>query len=100
MNPAQINPALDRIAQELREDEETTFTFQQAQGWAVELGFSEERPSSVIAAMRLRGFTMSERKPPRKFRTISSNPHDRWQASPTHGGAGGSSIEGLAGRAG
>lgn len=90
----------DRIAQELRDNEETTFTFQQAQEWARELGFNDDRPSSVIVALRGRGFTMTERRPPRKFRTLSSNPHDRWQACPSHGGGGGSSISGMAGTAG
>lgn len=90
----------DRIAAEIREDEITTFTFQQAQEWAEELGFSRERPSAVIQELKRRGLIMVERQPPRRVRTIGSNPHDRWQASPSHGGGGGSSIGGMAGQEG
>lgn len=87
----------DRIAKEIREDDLDTFTFQQAQDWSEELGLSAERPSMVIKALTERGLVMVQRQPPRKFRTLGSNPHDRWQACPSHGGGGGSSINGMAG---
>jgi hypothetical protein len=90
----------DRIAREIREDDLETFTFAEAQGWAKELGFSVERPSSVIQALEARGLKKVERQPPRKFRTLGSNPHDRWQACPSHGGGAGDSMIGMAGRAG
>ena len=85
----------DQLAQEIRENDQTTFTFSQAQAWSEELGFSSERPSVVISELKARGLMMVERNPPKRIRTISSNPHDRWQASPTHGGGGGSSIYGM-----
>lgn len=87
---------LDRIAQEIRDNFLTTFTFQQAQEWSESLGLNSERPSVVIAELKKRGMTMEQRQPPKKFRTIGSNPHDRWQASPTHGGGGGTCIVGMA----
>lgn len=90
----------DRIVQEIRDNDCETFTFPQAQEWAEELGFSVERPSEVVKALKARGLTMVARQPPKKFRTLSSNPHDRWQASPSHGGGGGSSIGGMAGSEG
>lgn len=95
--------AFDKLAQEIKDDDLTTFTFRQAQEWAEELGFSAERPSSVIDALKKRGLTMVERQPPRNVRTIGSNPHDRWSgpgACRSHGGGGGSSINGMAGREG
>jgi len=90
----------DRLAQEIRDNDETTFTFQEAQGWSGELGLSEARPSLVIQNLKARGLTMVERRVPKRIRTLGSNPHDRWQASPTHGGGGGSSISGIAGAEG
>ena len=92
--------AFDRICQELADDEITTFTFAQAQEWSDELGFSAERPSVIIQQLKARGLIMVERQPPRRIRTISSNPHDRWQACPSHGGGGGTSINGMAGQEG
>lgn len=91
---------LDALAREIRDNDETSFTFAQAKEWSEELGYSAERPSVLIAGLKARGLTMVERLPPRKFRTLGSNPHDRWQACPSHGGGGGSSINGMAGTAG
>jgi len=91
---------LDTLARELKEDEVTSFTFKQAQAWSDELGWTAIRPSIVIAGLKERGFTMVERMVEKKIRTMNSNPHDRWQASPSHGGGGGSSIGGMAGREG
>jgi len=92
-----INQAFDRLAQEVRDNDRQTFTFSEAQGWAEELGYSAERPSEVIKALKSRGLQMVERHPPKTFRTLNSNPHDRWIVSKTHGGGGGSSITGMAG---
>ena len=93
---------LDIIAQFLRDNEQTTFTFAEAQEWSVENGWSEERPSNVIQGLSRRGFKMVERLLPKRIRTLSSNPHDRWSdpGSKTHGGGGGSAIVGMAGQEG
>lgn len=95
-----IQCALDRICAELEGDERTVFTFAEAQKWAAEYGFSEERPAPIIQGLKARKMKMTERLPPRRVRTIGSNPHDRWQACPSHGGGGGPAISGMAGTAG
>ena len=92
---------LDELAAFLRDDEHpTTFTFAEAQAWSAEYGWSRERPSIVIQGLEKRNFLMLNREPIRHFRTLSSNPHDRWIVSKTHGGGGGDSINGMAGREG
>ena len=96
-----VEAKLDEIAQFLADEERTTFTFAEAAEWCSEYKIgNQERPSLVIQGLTARGFTKVERNPPKRFRTLSSNPHDRWQASPTHGGGGGTSIVGIAGHAG
>jgi hypothetical protein len=90
--------ALDIIACELSENDRKEFTFAEAQGFCVEHGIgNESRPSLVIQGLKARGFVMVERLPPRRFRTLSSNSHDRWEVSKCHGGGGGSSIFSMAG---
>lgn len=96
-----VEAKLDEIAAFIRAMDREVFTFAEAAEWCDEYSIGNAaRPSLVIQGLRTRGITMVERLPPRKFRTLSSNPHDRWQASPTHGGGGGTSIVGIAGYAG
>ena len=42
------------------------------------------------------GLKLAKRGVERHIRTFSTNPNDRWQACPSHGGGGGSSIQGYA----
>lgn len=91
---------LDALAKDLHDDEVTSFTFKQACDWSEECGWTSIRPSIVILGLKARGFTMIERGVIKNHRTMNSNPHDRWIASPSHGGSGSSSIHGLAGREG
>lgn len=95
-----INQGFERLVQEIIDNDRRTFTFSEAQVWSEELGYSQERPSEVIKALKARGLQMVERQPPKNFRTLSSNPHDRWIVSKTHGGGGGASINGMAGQEG
>ena len=87
---------ISQLAKQIRDDDLETFTFAQAQEWSEEMGFSRERPSVVIKGLKEAGLTMVERLVAKKFRTLGDNPHDRWQASPTHGGGGGPAINGMA----
>lgn len=96
---------LDLIAQqELCDNGRSSFTFEEAAAWCIEYSIGNEaRPSLVIQGLQKRGFTKTERISERSFRTIGSNPHDRWHgpgACRTHGGGGGSSINGIAGAEG
>ena len=92
---------LDKLAAFLREDEQQTFTFQEAQAWSDELGWSSIRPSLVIQGLKERGFIMTERPTFKKVAGFKRNDNaDRWTVCPSHGGGGGSSIDGMAGREG
>lgn len=94
-----IDNAIAAILDEMNGNGDEMFTFVQAQQWAKEYGFNVERPAPIIQGLTARGKRMTERKPPRQVAGYTRNPHDRWQACPSHGG-GGSSIVGLAGYAG
>lgn len=88
----------DRLAQDVRDNDGTTFTFAEATAWGKELGNTHQ--SIVIRELVSRGLTMTERQPPKVVAGYTRNPHDRWQACPSHGGGGGTSIVGIAGYAG
>lgn len=88
----------DRIAQEVRDNDLDTFTFAEATAWGKELRNTHQ--GIVIAELKRRGLKMTERLVPREVRGVNSNPNTRWTACPSHGGGGGTSIEGIAGNPG
>lgn len=98
---AQLEASVLAFGEELLDNDRLTFTFAEAEVLAGELGYSAATP--VIRALKAIGFSMEERKPECRVRTISSNPHDRWYgrgSSPTHGGSGWEQIGGFAGQEG
>jgi hypothetical protein len=95
---AELESAVLVLGEELLDNERMSFTFAEAEALADALGYSTATP--VIRALKTIGFAMDERKPERRVRTVSSNPHDRWHgpgSSPTYGGSGWEQINGFAG---
>jgi len=93
-----LEAAVNEFGESLLGDDRTTFTFQEAETLAFELGYSVATP--VIRALKTLGFGMEERVPERRVRTISSNSHDRWTglgSCASHGGSGWEQITGFAG---
>lgn len=87
-SPQDIERAVFDEAEYLEGEERSTFTFEQADEVAREVGC---HPSAIIRGLKALGFTMLERTPARRVRTISSNSNDRWYgpgSCPTHGGSG------------
>lgn len=99
-DPKAVKEALDLFVVELEEDGRTSFTFQEAEALADELGFSTA--VEVIAGLRGRGLAMDERKPAKRVRGFTANSHDRYcdPANKTHGGSGYEQINGFAGQTG
>ncbi len=96
--PADLEAAAIEFACELEGDERKTFTFNEAENLALELGYALATP--VIRALKALGLGMEERQPERRVRTVSSNSHDRWSgpgSCKTHGGSGWEQITGFAG---
>lgn len=52
---------------------------------------------AIIQEAKRQGLSVGKRGVAKRVRTISSNPHDRWSASPTHGGSGWQQVSGFAG---
>ena len=100
-NSEALQNAIEEFANDLLDDDRLNFTFSEAEALAFELGYSVATP--VIRSLKTLGFTMEERMPERRVRTISSNSHDRWTgpgSSPTHGGSGWEQVSGFAGQEG
>ena len=96
-----IDNAIAAILAEMNGNGDEVFTFAQAQQWAAEYGFNVELPAPIIRGLKAKGKKMTERQPPRKVAGFTRNDNaDRWTVCPSHGGGGGPSIEGMAGRAG
>jgi len=99
-DPKAVKEALDLFVADLLDDDRTSFTFQEAEGLAAELGFSTA--VEVIKGLRERGCAMDERKPAREVRGFRANNHNRFcdPANKTHGGTGWEQINGFAGQSG
>ncbi len=98
---AELDSAVLILGEELLDNERTSFTFAEAEALANALGYSVATP--VIRSLKAIGFSMDERKPERRVRTVSSNPHDRWHgpgSCASHGGSGWEQISGFAGQEG
>lgn len=95
---ADLEAATVALAEEILDNERTTFTFEEAETLALELGYALATP--VIRALKALGLGMEERLPVKACRTFHSNSHDRWSGKgscPTHGGSGWQQIAGFAG---
>lgn len=89
--------SVDNFVEFLSDDERITFT-------TVELVALAARTRIFNTTLRHllegKGLELVGRSPERSFATFGTNQHDRWVNSGTHGGGGGDSITGFAGRAG
>ncbi len=93
--------SIEAFGEFLLAEDRTSFTFNEACALAKALGLS--LPTPVIRGLKDYGFTMVERQPERRVRTISTSSHDRWYgpgSCKTHGGSGWEQITGFAGRNG
>lgn len=93
--------AVERFAEELLDDERTTFTYEEADAFARSLGYSVA--TLVIRELKSYGFTQVERQPARRVRGITTSSLDRWYgpgSARTHGGSGCDQICGWAGQEG
>ena len=92
----------DRVvefAQELEEDEQTEFSFDEALVLSKLLGFEVATPA--IRALTGLGFKMRARAIPKPVRGFKTSSNDRWYgpgSDKTHGGSGEASIQGFVGR--
>jgi hypothetical protein len=98
---AALESATISFGEDLLDNERVSFTFEEAEEVAEGIGYSTAEV--VIRALKALGFSMDERKPLKYFRTIGSNPHDRWSGKgscASHGGSGYEQITGFAGQEG
>lgn len=79
------------------DEERTTFTTPELVALATRTGIHN---TTLHRMLEDKGFKLVGRTPERTFATFGTNQHDRWINSGTHGGGGGDSIIGFAGRAG
>lgn len=81
-------------------DEETCFTFIEADKIATEVGI---HVSTIVKLAKEAGLDYAGREVPREVRGFHSNSHDRWYgkgSSATHGGSGWEQISGFSGQTG
>ena len=81
----------------LTEDERTTFKTAELVALAARTGVYN---TTLRQLLESKGLKLIGRTPERTFATFGTNQHDRWVGSGTHGGGGGDSIIGIAGRVG
>lgn len=93
--------SIAEFAEELLEEDRTSFTFDEADAVAV---FNGVLTAVVIRELLTYGFTYEGRAKVRATRGFTANSHDRWfgpGSSPTHGGSGGTAVlSGFSGRNG
>jgi len=78
-------------------DDERPYTIAEVE----ELAFwTRKTPLALNRILKAAGLVPQGQGHEQRVRTVNDNPNDRWQACPSHGGGGGSSLEGFAGRAG
>lgn len=68
---------VETFAQFLIDDERTEFTHEELSGVAYRV---ERSISTVRVELEAYGFKLARREVPKNFRTLNSNPHDRWTA--------------------
>lgn len=88
------------FVEELENDERDTFTHVELQKLSAATGMYYRE---ILRQLVADGFRLVPRAIPRRVRTFSSNPHDRWYgpgSCKTHGGSGHEQIAGFAGRVG
>lgn len=93
--------AIARFGEELVDDDRTTFTYEEAEALAVEVGHSV--PTLVIRELKTYGFTQAARRPTVHVRGYTTSSHDRYfgpGCAKMHGGSGWEQISGLAGQEG
>lgn len=94
LNPRDAEFAsVEDFVEYLCDDEQTTFNHEH-------LACLEFRLNKAVWLIRkdleAYGLKLAKRGIERNVRTFGTNPNDRWQACPSHGGGGGSSIQGYA----
>ncbi len=97
---AKTAEAVDTFANELLEDDRTSFDFKEATGVADDVGI---HVSTVIKLLKEHGFTYEERPVEKPVRGYKTSSNDRWigpGSSKTHGGSGHEQIAGWAGQKG
>lgn len=79
------------------EDDERPYTIKEV----VELGYwLKATPLALNRILKEYGLTGQGQGHEHAIRTVNDNPNTRWTSCPTHGGGGGDSLIGIAGRAG
>lgn len=89
-----ITTEITSLVEDLLDNDETEAPWHLLDAIAAELGCATY---AVIQEAKTQGLTVGPRGVAKRVRTISSNSHDRWQASPTHGGTGWQQVSGFAG---
>lgn len=89
--------SIANFCEHLADEERTTFTTPELVALATRTGTYNTTLRMVLES---KGLTLVGIVRERSFATFGTNQHDRWINSGTHGGGGGDSITGFAGRAG
>lgn len=91
--------SVEAFGEFLLDEGRTEFSFKEAETLAEGVGHSTT--FYVIRALKVYGFTMSERAEPKRVRGMKTSSNDRWfgpGSSKSHGGSGGEQISGFAGQ--
>jgi hypothetical protein len=96
-SPLPEHESVETFVEFCMDDERETFDHTDLEAIAFAMRTSR---SKVRSALEGYGLRLEERPKERRFRTVNSNPHNRWEGNPCGGGSGWEQVLGFAGRSG